>query len=82
MRRVSQEEKAMRVEFGQWLRKKAAKSKIKMISMSEMLGVSSDEFYRLTEGDRPVRPEVKKALEILFEEYEKAEAIIRKRIFA
>jgi hypothetical protein len=82
MRKITETEKARRVEFGQWLRKKAAKSKIKMISMSEMLGISTYEFYMMTEGHRPIKPEYKRAVEILFEEYDKAEAIIKKRIFA
>lgn len=81
MRKITETEKQHRIQFGQWLRKKASKSKIKMKSMSEMLGISTDEFYRLTEGDRPVKPEYKKALEILFEEYDKAEKIIKERIF-
>ena len=81
MRKVTEQEKRERKEFGALVNSRITNLKIGKVALAEFIGIRPDQFWRITDGQRPTAPEVKQAIEVVFEEYEKAEKRIKKRLF-
>jgi len=81
IKKLTEKEKQERREYGALVNARITALKISKVALAEFIGIRVDQFWRITDGQRPTSPEVKKAIAVVFEEYEKAELRIKKRVF-